>query len=108
MSQEDRALLENPAAERVWELLAERYPDEHLTPDTSPQLDLGVDSMEWINLSMEIGESAGVELDEEAIERIDAVRDLLNEVAEGAETGEDAGTSPLEQPEEVLSDEQKR
>jgi len=107
MSEEDRNLLENPAAERVWELLAERYPDERLTPDTSPQLDLGVDSMEWINLSMEIGESAGVELDEEALERIDTVRDLLNEVAEGVEA-EGAGTSPLEQPEEILSDEQKR
>jgi long-chain acyl-CoA synthetase len=108
MSEEDRNLLENPAAKEVWDLLAERYPDERLTPDTSPQLDLGVDSMEWINLSMEIGENAGVELDEEALERIDTVRDLLSEVAEGAETGEDAGASPLEQPEEVLSDEQKR
>src|SRR5919199_473936 len=109
MSEEDRALLENPAAKRVWDRLAERYPEQRLTPDTSPQLDLGVDSMGWINLSMEIGESAGVELDEEAIDRIDTVRDLLNEVAEQAESGEAvAGASPLEQPEEVLSDEQKR
>jgi long-chain acyl-CoA synthetase len=65
--------------------------------------------MEWVNLSMEIGESAGVELDEGAIDRIETVRDLLNEVAEQAEAGEAAsGASPLEEPEEVLSDEQKR
>jgi long-chain acyl-CoA synthetase len=110
MSEEDRALLENLTARQVWDVLAERYPDERLTPDTSPQLDLGVDSMEWINLSMEIGENTGVELDEEAFDRIDTVRDLLSEVTEQAEAGEEAasGVSPLEQPEEVLDDEQKR
>jgi long-chain acyl-CoA synthetase len=105
MSDEDRNLLENPSTRQVWDLLAERYPDERLTPDTSPQLDLGVDSMEWINLTMEIGENTGVELEEEAIERIETVRDLLNEVAEGGEAG---GVSPLEQPEEVLDEEKKR
>ena len=110
MSEEDRALLENSAAGQVWDLLAERYPDERLTPDTSPQIDLGVDSMGWINLSMEIGENTGVELDEEAFDRIDTVRDLLSEVAEQAEAGEEvaSGVSPLKQPEEVLDDEQKR
>jgi long-chain acyl-CoA synthetase len=109
MSEEDRELLEDPAAERVWELLARRYPDARLTPDTSPQLDLGVDSMEWVNLTMEIGESAGVELDEEAIDGIDTVRDLLREVAEASESGETpSGVSPLEQPEEVLDEDQKR
>ena len=110
MSEQDRALLDNPAAKRVWDWLADRYPDQRLTPDTSPQLDLGVDSMEWVNLSMEIGQSAGVELEEEAIERIDTVRDLLQEVAEQAEADEEAvsGASPLEQPEDVLDDQQKR
>ena len=109
MSEEDREVLKDPAAERVWELLARRYSDIRLTPDTSPQLDLGVDSMEWVNLTMEIGESAGVELDEEAINGIDTVRDLLREVAEASESGEaSSGASPLEQPEEVLDEDQKR
>jgi long-chain acyl-CoA synthetase len=109
MSEEDRALLENQAAKWVWDWLASRYPDQRLTPDTSPQLDLGVDSMEWVNLTMEIGQSVGVELDEEAIERVDTVRDLLQEVAEQAESGEmGPASSPLEQPEEVLDDQQKR
>lgn len=66
--------------------------------------------MEWVNLWVEIGESAGVKPDEEAIDRIDTVRDLLNEVVEQAEAGGSAAhrASPLEQPEEVLDDEQKR
>jgi long-chain acyl-CoA synthetase len=110
MTEQDRILLDNPAAKRVWDWLANRYPDQHLTPDTSPQLDLGVDSMEWVNLSMEIGQNAGVELEEEAIERIDTVRDLLQEVAEQAEgSGQAAfGASPLDHPEEVLDEQQKR
>jgi long-chain acyl-CoA synthetase len=109
MSEEDRELLEDPAAERVWELLARRYPDVRLTPDTSPQLDLGVDSMEWVNLTMEIGESARVELDEEAVNGIDTVRDLLRVVAVASESGATpSGVSPLEQPEEVLDEDQKR
>jgi long-chain acyl-CoA synthetase len=110
MSEEDRALLENPAARRVWELLADRYSDRHLVPDTSPQLDLGVDSLGWMDLTLEIAESTGVELNEEAIGRIYTVRELLNEVVEQAAAG-GAGVHqalPLEQPEEVLSDEQKR
>lgn len=109
MSGEDRALLENSAASQVWHWLAGRYSDERLTPDTSPQLDLGIDSLEWVNLTMEIGQRVSVELDEEAIDRIETVRDLLREVVEQAESGATtAGLSPLEHPEEVLDDRQKR
>jgi long-chain acyl-CoA synthetase len=65
--------------------------------------------MEWVNLTLEIGQSAGVELDEEALDRVDTIRDLLNEVSEQAEANQAAtASSPLEKPEEVLSDEQKR
>ena len=107
MSGEDRALLEDPAAMGVWKLLADRYPDRRLTPDASPQLDLDIDSLGWVNLTLEIGEKAGVELDEEEIERIDTVRDLLREVASGAGRTT-LHVSPFEQPEEVLEDRQKR
>src|SRR5215210_4552090 len=106
MSGEDRALLEDDAAREVWELLARRYPHRRLTPNTSPQLDLGVDSMEWMNLTMEIGESAGVELDEEAIARVETVRDLLREATEAGEAV--PGASPVERPEETLDETQKR
>jgi long-chain acyl-CoA synthetase len=110
MSEDDRTLLENPAARRVWDLLAGRYSDRRLTPDTSPQLDLAVDSLGWVDLTLEIAEGTGVELSEEAIGRIYTVRDLLEVVAEQAETGGGSVPQalPLEQPEEVLSDEQKQ
>ena len=107
MSEEDRALLRNPAVGGVWSLLAERFPDIRLTPDTSPQLDLGIDSLGWVSITLEIGERTGVELGEAAIGRIDTVRDLLREVASG--TGRTTHhVSPLERPEEVLDEEQLR
>jgi len=107
MSGEHRALLEDPTTLGVWKLLAERYPDRKVAPETRTQLDLNIDSLGWVNLTLEIGEKTGVELDEEAIERIDTVRDLLREVASGA-SGTLHHVSPFERPEEVLDDRQKR
>jgi long-chain acyl-CoA synthetase len=104
----DRALLEDAAARRVWDWLAKRHSDKRLTPDTSPQLDLGVDSMEWLNLTLEIGEHAGVELSEEVINEVETVRDLLQKVVEASEAGTARyGSLPLEKPEESLTQQQK-
>ncbi|MFW5636121.1 MAG: AMP-binding protein [Thermodesulfobacteriota bacterium] len=109
MGDEDRALLSNRAARRTWDWLAERFKDFPLSPDSSPQADLGVDSLEWLNLTMEIRQRIGVELDEEAIGRIDTVRDLLREVTEAAEGGKAGpGMEALENPEEMLTEKQKR
>jgi long-chain acyl-CoA synthetase len=105
MSVEDRALLENAAASAVWQWLMARHPDKCLTPDTSPQLDLGVDSMAWLNLTLAIGQLTGVELNEEAIARMQSVRDLLREVATGQRA---SPADPLDEPEKKLTDEQKR
>ena len=107
MSEEDRALLQDPAARGVWALLSDRFPDRRLAPETSPQLDLDIDSLGWVNLTLEIGERTGVELREEAIGRISTVRDLLREVSSAA-GGPTYRTSPLERPEEVLDDRQLR
>jgi long-chain acyl-CoA synthetase len=105
MSGEDRALFEEPGPNAVWQLLVRRYPDKRLTPDTSLQFDLGVDSLEWLNLTLEIAETSGVEVTEEAIARVDTMRDLLREVLEAAEGG---GIDPLAQPHAILDERQKR
>lgn len=109
MPAEDRSLLTDPTAEAVWAYLAERYPDRPLTPDSVPELDLGVDSMEWMNITLDIRRRTGVELDEETVAEIGTVRELLSAVAERGE-GEPAPSldSPLEDPEEVLSRDQRR
>jgi long-chain acyl-CoA synthetase len=106
MSGEDRALLDDHAAQATWELLAQRYKDKRLTPDSNPVLDLGIDSLEWLNLTFEIRENAGVELTEAAIARIEAIRDLLREVSEASEA--ESESQPLDRPEEILTDKQKR
>lgn len=101
MAVEDRVLLEHPVARLVWDWLGRRYPEQRLTPDTSPELDLGIDSMEWLNLTMEISQTGGVELDEEAIARVQSVRDLLQEVSAAAER-EGEPTDPIEDPQASL------
>ncbi len=106
MSGGDRALLDDHAAQATWELLAGRYKDKRLTPDSNPGLDLGIDSLEWLNLTFEIREHAGVELTEAAIARIEAIRDLLREVSEASEA--ESESQPLDRPEEILTDQQKR
>lgn len=107
MSSEDRNLLEEPTVRSAWEWLARRYPKRGLTPDSHLQLELGVDSLEWLNLTMEIGRCSGVELDDEAIGRIKTVRDLLHELINAADrTGHIA--DPIENPEQALGDRHRR
>lgn len=106
MAVEDRVLLEGGAPRLVWDWLTRRYPGQRLTPDTSPELDLGVDSIEWLNLSLEIGQRAGVELGEEAIARVQSVRDLLREVA--ADEGAGTPADPLAAPASGLTDRKAR
>jgi len=110
MAPADRELLEHPTARQVWEWLAERYPDKALTPDSSPQLDLGVDSMEWVNLTMEIGQRTGVELGDEDIAGAETVRDLLVAAAEagGGEKEGRGAAEALREPERALSPSDRR
>lgn len=107
MASDDRALLNDPAAQRTWNLLADKFADQRLTPDSSMRLDLDVDSLEWMQLSMAISREAGIELEEEAIGRIEAVRDLLEETIEAAGGDQEtANASPLEDPEAALDEQQ--
>lgn len=108
MSEENQELLSHPDVRQVWDWLARHYSDRRLRPDTSPQLDLGVDSLEWLTLTLKIQELTGVELSDEAIGRISTVRDLLQEVQRAAEQGERAGDLSLDKIEELLGEEQKR
>ncbi|RJQ50109.1 MAG: AMP-dependent synthetase [Desulfobacteraceae bacterium] len=110
MSPGDRALLEDPAAEKVWNWLVRRYPRHPLTPDSDPQLDLGIDSMGWLNLTMELLQQTGIELSEETIVRIETVRDLLREVIEASDRGKPGRlkASLFEDPESFISGDQKK
>lgn len=102
MAPKDRELLDAASARDVWQLLADRYPKQPLTLDVSPQLDLGIDSLGWLEITLEIRDRTGVEIDEEAIGRIETVRDLIEETVRRAESGERRGLDPFENPERAL------
>jgi long-chain acyl-CoA synthetase len=80
----DRALLEPELAQRVWAWLGARFADKPLTLDASPQLDLNVDSLEWLTITLEIRDRFAVNLGQEAVARILTVRDLVKEVLAAA------------------------
>jgi len=110
MGSEDQQLLQIPGARRVWTALARRYGKTRLTPDTDLRLDLDMDSLGWLDLSLDLREQAGVDISEDAIARIETVRDLLREASESEEArdgGQDL-VDELRQPEALLNDEQKQ
>ena len=80
LSNEDQKFIAQEPAGRVWSWLKARYPDRALTLETSPQLDLNIDSLEWVTLTLELEREFDVSLDGEAVSRIVTVRDLLAEV----------------------------
>ncbi len=106
MSSEDQALLDAPAVSETWNMLTEQFPDEPLAPDTNLRAELGVDSMRWLNLTMEIRQQTGVVLDDETIADVNTVRDLLRAIERSAD-GE-SQDNWLDDPEEMLSEHQRR
>jgi long-chain acyl-CoA synthetase len=91
---EDLALIEGPRARQIWSLLAQRYPQAPLSPRANLQLDLGIDSLEWVSLLLVIEQRFGWRLPEDEIGHIETVRDLLT-LAE-REGGAPAPTAPID------------
>ena len=79
LSEADTALLAQPLAAAVWRWIRTRYPDPAIALDTSPQLDLGVDSLGWLDLTLALEHEFGIALTEQQIARIVTLRDLLRE-----------------------------
>jgi long-chain acyl-CoA synthetase len=95
VSAADEALLESPVGRQLWPWLQQRFAGKPLTLDASPQLDLQVDSLEWVALTLEIRDCLGVELGQDAVGRILTIRDLLREVeAAGSGPGESRAGPP--------------
>jgi long-chain acyl-CoA synthetase len=77
----DQALLKSENCRRVWEWLQLRFPNQALLPSTCPQIELQIDSLDWIKLALEVEEATGVALSETALGKVYTLRDLLHEVA---------------------------
>jgi long-chain acyl-CoA synthetase len=106
-SADDQALVENEAAFAAFELLAERFAGRRVTPDSDLQLDLGIDSIEWLDLSFALSERTGAVLSEAAIAELHTVRDLLVQIAQGGAGGA-VPAATLDDPEAMLDERQRR
>jgi long-chain acyl-CoA synthetase len=83
LSAEDHALVARPGAREVWAVLTRRYADKPLSPESNPALDLGIDSLEWVTLGLEIEGASGIRLTEEEMAGFASIRELLLRAAEG-------------------------
>ena len=87
LSPEDRALLTNPLADQLLQLFKARYPDKPVGLDASPQLDLGIDSLEWVGLTLELEQRLGITLSDDDIADLTSLRDVVVLALRQAEQG---------------------
>lgn len=88
LSEADRALIDaTPTTQAVWQWLEERYPDRALHLDMSPQLDLQIDSLGWMSMTLELEQRFGIALSATAVSRVLSLRDFMTEVHRAEEQG---------------------
>jgi long-chain acyl-CoA synthetase len=98
LSPEDRALLDRPDMARIWRWLQQRFPDKNLQLDTVPQIDLAIDSLGWVDLTLALERDLGIVLKESAVARIVTLRDFLREAATAPKTEKADTLSDAEAP----------
>ena len=91
----DRALLADPLATELLAWLRARHPRQPIDLDTSPQLDLGIDSLAWITITLELAERFGIALTDEDGAGIVSVRDLLQRALARSRAPEPAAAGTL-------------
>lgn len=94
LSEADRRALSTPRARRLMDWLAARFPDAPRDPDASLQMELGIDSLAWVDLSLDLERRLGVSLPENRIADLVTVRDLIQAVEDAPAAGADAGPAP--------------
>lgn len=80
LSPADKALLASEPARSVFALLQKRYAGKPVHLDASPSLDLGIDSLEWVSLTVELEQQLGVVVDESEAGETLTLRDLLGKL----------------------------
>jgi long-chain acyl-CoA synthetase len=92
LSMEDRQLLANPIASLAWDIVSKRYAERQPTLDAHLALDLGIDSLEWMALSLELEEKLKIALLPEVLAAVETARDLV--VAVGQANARRTAESP--------------
>lgn len=96
LAESDRRFLAGEPVNHVWAWLGVRFADRPLSLDASPQLDLHIDSLEWVALTLEIQDRFGIVLTQDALGRVVTVRDFLNEVVQAASASTPAITNAMQ------------
>ncbi len=81
----EQGWLESARGRALWSWLEARFPGRTLDLDTVLQLDLGVDSLAWVELGLELEKRFGITPDESMLARVVTLGDLLREVVEAPE-----------------------
>jgi long-chain acyl-CoA synthetase len=89
LSEEEKERLSTPRAREVVELLQAQAPDRRIHPDTSLQMELGIDSLSWVELSLDLERRLGVSLSDETTSEVSTVGELIDAVEQADEAGED-------------------
>ena len=79
LSAADRELLGTPLAQGIMDWLRQTCPNRRVSLDSDPQTDLGLDSLSWVSLTLELEEVHGIRLGEPEMARIASVRELIQE-----------------------------
>jgi long-chain acyl-CoA synthetase len=92
MTPEDEAWLDQPTVQRALKIIRDnaRNAPETIRPTDNLELDLGLDSMQRVELLVALEEELGGDVEEGRLGEIYTVRDLVNAVLESAASGKTA------------------
>src|SRR5262245_12190248 len=97
--------MSNRDAELIWEWLRAKYEGYSPTLATNLEHDLDVDSLDWLNIVLEIEQEFGVRLDSKAIGKSLTFRDILEKpVIDSHEETTWTVTDSLARPLEVIGE----
>jgi long-chain acyl-CoA synthetase len=93
LTEEDLAWLDQAEVQRALKIIREaaRSQPQIISPDSNLELDLGLDSMQRVELLVALEQELGGDLEESRLAEVYTVRDLVNMVRESAASG--AGSS---------------
>ena len=77
MTEEDRAFLAKPLPAAIHNWFRQRYPGKPVGLDSMLQIDLGIDSLEWVTLTLELQNRFGIALTERELSKVITLRDLI-------------------------------
>jgi long-chain acyl-CoA synthetase len=96
MKDADRAWLESDAVRPIVAIVERAAHGAHLRPDANLELDLGLDSMERVELLTELEQRVGADVPEDVAQQIFTLRELVDAIrghGRGAASGDEGGSA---------------